>query len=131
MTGRFGCAGQNEMCVGWENPERPTHTNLAGPAQQAPSLALDAVGMPSTGLTEVWDIMGMPIGIDLPHAGGIDVEVAFDWLRQVDATFSTYREDSEISRLDRGELTLAECRPEVNRVLTRCLALGRFTRGYF
>src|SRR4051794_11818807 len=87
--------------------------------------------MPSTRLTEVRDIMGMPIGIDLPHADGIDVEVAFDWLRQVDATFSTYREGSEISRLDRGELTLAECQPEVDRVLTRCLALGRSTRGYF
>jgi thiamine biosynthesis lipoprotein len=52
-------------------------------------------------------------------------------LREVDATFSTYRDDSEISRLDRGEITLAECRPEVDEVLTRCVALERATRGYF
>jgi thiamine biosynthesis lipoprotein len=81
--------------------------------------------------TEVRDIMGMPIGIDLAGADGVDVEPVFAWLREVDATFSTYRADSEISRLGRGQLTLAECRPEVDEVLTRCLALERATRGYF
>jgi thiamine biosynthesis lipoprotein len=80
---------------------------------------------------EVRHIMGMPIGIDVRDPGEVDVEVAFDWLRGVDATFSTYREDSEISRLDRGELTLADCRPEVDEVLTRCIALERETHGYF
>jgi thiamine biosynthesis lipoprotein len=82
-------------------------------------------------LTEVRHIMGMPIGIDVRDADGVDVEPAFDWLREVDAIFSTYREDSDISRLDRGELTLAECRPEVDEVLTRCLELERATRGFF
>jgi thiamine biosynthesis lipoprotein len=80
---------------------------------------------------EVRHIMGIPIGIDVRDADPVDVEVAFDWLREVDATFSTYRADSEISRLGRGELTLADCRPEVDEVLTRCLALERATRGYF
>ena len=46
--------------------------------------------------------MGMPIGIALADAEGGDVEAAFDWLREVDAIFSTYRDDSDISRLDRG-----------------------------
>jgi thiamine biosynthesis lipoprotein len=72
----------------------------------------------------------MPIGIDVRDAG-VDVEPAFAWLREVDATFSTYREDSEISRLDRGELTVADCRPEVDEVLRRCVALERATGGYF
>src|SRR3954447_19191059 len=75
--------------------------------------------------------MGMPIGIDLRDPADVDVEVAFDWLREVDAVFSTYRDDSDISRLDRGELTVADCHPEVDAVLTRCLALERMTRGYF
>src|SRR4051812_5644660 len=75
--------------------------------------------------------MGMPIGIDLAAGEGIDVEPAFAWLREVDATFSTFRDDSEISRLDRGEITLADCRPEVDDVLSRCLALERETRGFF
>jgi FAD:protein FMN transferase len=75
--------------------------------------------------------MGMPIAIDVREPGGIDVGPAFDWLSEVDAVFSTYREDSDISRLDRGELALADCRPEVDEVLTRCLALERMTHGYF
>jgi FAD:protein FMN transferase len=82
-------------------------------------------------VTEVRHIMGMPIGIDVLDGDGIDVEPAFDWLREVDAIFSTYRDDSDISRLDRGELTLAECRPEVDEVLTRCLTLERATGGFF
>ena len=80
-------------------------------------------------------IMGMPIGIDVANGPDVDVDVdvepAFAWLRQVDATFSTYRADSDISRLGRGELTLSECRPEVDEVLTRCLALERATGGFF
>jgi thiamine biosynthesis lipoprotein len=74
--------------------------------------------------------MGMPIAIDVCGAD-VDVEPAFAWLREVDAIFSTYREDSEISRLDHGELTVAECRPEVDEVLTRCLELERATGGFF
>ena len=79
--------------------------------------------------------MGMPIGINVANGPDVDVDVdvepAFAWLRQVDATFSTYRADSDISRLGRGELTLSECRPEVDEVLTRCLALERATGGFF
>lgn len=82
-------------------------------------------------MTQVRHIMGIPIGIDLRDADAVDVEVAFDWLRDVDAIFSTYRDDSDISRLDRGELTLANCRPQVDEVLTRCVVLNRATRGYF
>jgi thiamine biosynthesis lipoprotein len=80
--------------------------------------------------TEVRHIMGMPIGIDV-RDDGVDVEPAFAWLREADATFSTFREDSDVRRLDRGELTIADCRPEVDEVLTRCLALERATGGYF
>jgi FAD:protein FMN transferase len=79
---------------------------------------------------QVREIMGMPIGIDVRDAD-VDVEVAFASLRQADAIFSTYKPDSDISRLDRGELTLAECAPEVDEVLTQCLALERETDGYF
>src|SRR3954471_14023533 len=80
-------------------------------------------------MTQVRHIMGIPIGIDIRD--DVDVEVAFDWLREADATFSTYREDSEISRLDRGELALADCRPEVDEVLTQCMDLSRATGGFF
>jgi thiamine biosynthesis lipoprotein len=76
-------------------------------------------------------IMGMPIAIDVRDPGGVDLEPAFAWLEHVDATFSTYRPDSAISQLDRGDLTLAECPAEVDEVLTACLALERVTGGFF
>jgi len=79
--------------------------------------------------TEVRHIMGMPVGIQV--AGDADVDPAFDWLREVDATFSTYRDDSDISRLARKDATIADCRPEVDEVLTRCLELERATAGFF
>ncbi len=52
-------------------------------------------------------------------------------LHRIDALFSTYRPESEISRLDRGELALAEADPEVRRVLERCAELTAETGGYF
>jgi FAD:protein FMN transferase len=55
----------------------------------------------------------------------------FDWFRSVDATFSTYRDDSEISRLDRGELSLEQAHADVREVLERCDELRVETNGYF
>lgn len=77
--------------------------------------------------------MGMPVQIDLRDAK-VDptaLDAAFDWLRIVDRTFSTYDPDSEISRLGRGELTISECRPEVDEVLIRCAQLRDETAGFF
>jgi thiamine biosynthesis lipoprotein len=59
------------------------------------------------------------------------VHEVFDWLRFVDATFSTYKADSEVSRLNRGELALADAHPDVREVLARCEELRTETGGYF
>src|SRR5579862_1530262 len=77
--------------------------------------------------------MGMPVRLevrdaDLPEA---TLDEVFDWLRLVDRTFSTYKEDSEISRLDRGELALDEASPDVRLVLDECERLRERTGGYF
>jgi thiamine biosynthesis lipoprotein len=55
----------------------------------------------------------------------------YDWFRWVDETFSTYKETSEISRLNRGELDFEETHPEVRAVLARCESLRHETNGYF
>ena len=83
-------------------------------------------------MQEVRDIMGIPIGIDVrdDHVD-VDVEPAFAGLHEADAVFSTYREDSDIRRLERGEATLADVHPDVNVVLTACLSLDRDTDGFF
>lgn len=84
-------------------------------------------------LDRVEDIMGMPIGIDVrdPDVAPQALDRAFDWLRWVDATFSTYKPDSQISRLNRHELTLDDAHSDVREVLERCEQLRVETGGYF
>jgi thiamine biosynthesis lipoprotein len=59
------------------------------------------------------------------------VREAFDWLHEVDRLFSTYRPDSEVSRLVSGEVSVAECSDDLRLVLDRCAELWRCTDGYF
>ncbi len=74
-------------------------------------------------------IMGMPISV--AGAGSDAAEAVFAWLRRVDKMFSTYRCESEISRLDRGELAFEDADPHVREVLARCERLREETGGYF
>jgi thiamine biosynthesis lipoprotein len=85
------------------------------------------------GRLRVEHIMGMPIEIDMrdERLDPIALDDAFAWLRLVDETFSTYKPGSEISRLARGEVTISQCRPEVDEVLTRCAELSDATGGFF
>ncbi len=76
--------------------------------------------------------MGMPIVLDLRDELGPDVlESMWDVLRRADAIFSTYKDDSEISRLNRGELALEDAEPDVREVLALCDELRVITGGYF
>ena len=49
----------------------------------------------------------------------------FAWLREVDARFSTYRDDSEVSRPSPSPS------PDMRHVLDRCAHLWKATNGYF
>ena len=83
--------------------------------------------------TRVEHIMGTAISIDLRDAAiapGV-LDRVFDHLRDIDARFSTYREDSEISRLARGELVEDDCSPDVRHVLSACDHLAVTTGGAF
>ena len=84
------------------------------------------------GVRRLEHVMGGPVYVDVrDESDGRAIERLFDWLRWVDATFSTYREDSEISRIAAGTLPLAEAHPEVQAVLERCESLRGETDGYF
>jgi thiamine biosynthesis lipoprotein len=84
-------------------------------------------------VVRVEHVMGMPVSIDMrdhdvPTSA---IDDAFSWLRVVDAMFSTYKDDSEISRLNRGELSRDDASPEVRWVLAECERLRERTGGYF
>jgi thiamine biosynthesis lipoprotein len=70
--------------------------------------------------------MGMAVEVR-----GAPAAPVFAWLRWVDATFSTYREDSAVRRIARGELRPRDAHPLVRAVLARCDALRERTGGYF
>ena len=78
-------------------------------------------------------VMGMPIVVDVRDEGDVDVvvEEAFAWFREVDARFSTYKDDSEISRLNHGELRLRDAHPDVQFILGWCEELREETGGFF
>ncbi|MFD0277520.1 FAD:protein FMN transferase [Kitasatospora sp. NPDC127111] len=52
-------------------------------------------------------------------------------LHEMDAVFSPYRADSDISRLARGELALDHCHPDVPEALARCREVAAETDGWF
>ncbi|MFJ9949760.1 FAD:protein FMN transferase [Kitasatospora sp. NPDC091207] len=75
----------------------------------------------------VFSIVVRDPGPDTPRVlGGIT-----DRLHRIDALFSTYRADSDISRLGRGEVGLDDCDPEVRAVRAACREVARETDGYF
>lgn len=58
-------------------------------------------------MRRVEQVMGFPVSlrIDDENTSEKTADPVFAWLREVDARFSPFRADSEVSRLDRGELT--------------------------
>jgi thiamine biosynthesis lipoprotein len=77
--------------------------------------------------------MGTVITLDVrdqnPSADALDAAIA--WFHDVDARFSTFRADSEISRLSRGELNQARCSPDVREVLGLCAEVEGRSGGCF
>ncbi|MDI5963352.1 FAD:protein FMN transferase [Streptantibioticus silvisoli] len=86
-------------------------------------------------IRHVEHVMGTVFSFDVRPPYGDGVRAALDeavaLLHRVDAVFSTYRADSAISRLGRGEVTVADCGAEVARVLARCARARRETGGWF
>jgi thiamine biosynthesis lipoprotein len=85
-------------------------------------------------IRHVEHVMGMPISLALRGRHADDVtawQSALAELRHVDAVFSTYRPDSVISRLGRGEIAEADCPPEVHEVLALARQAERASNGAF
>jgi FAD:protein FMN transferase len=78
-------------------------------------------------------VMGTVVSVDIRDRRPAEVAVArlVAWLHQVDETFSTYRDDSAVSRIDSGILTPAEAGDDVLWVLNRCDEIEVDTQGYF
>jgi len=77
--------------------------------------------------------MGMPISVEIidPGATEADIERVFALFRAVDDTFSTYKEQSEISRINRGELDEEEYSDSMKTILALSEQTRQETEGYF
>jgi len=89
-------------------------------------------------LVHVEHVMGTVVSFDVRFADEaqrtpmrVGIADAVTWLHRVDDVFSTYRNDSQVSRLGRGEVRLADCDGDVEEVLEFCAQVGRETDGYF
>lgn len=77
--------------------------------------------------------MGMPITIEIldSNATEADIERVFLYFRSIDETFSTYKEESEISRINRGELAEEDYSDAVKTILALSEQTRQETHGYF
>ncbi len=87
---------------------------------------------PVVALRHVEHVMGMAVSIHVrDHADISLLEPALALLHDVDARFSTYRPDSEVTRLARGSIALEDCGADLRAVLALADALRLRTGGYF
>ncbi|MGW2172057.1 FAD:protein FMN transferase [Streptomyces sp. NPDC001705] len=66
-----------------------------------------------------------------PSAVRVALDEAVAGLRRADEVFSTYRDDSQVSRLARDEVTVDACAPEVAEVLELAAEAERVSDGWF
>lgn len=78
-------------------------------------------------------VVSFLVATEEPEAGRLDEAIgdACDELDRLDAIFSTWREDSALSRLRRGELALGHAPPEIGDVLELCSLARQASAGLF
>lgn len=74
--------------------------------------------------------MGIPISIDIPACNTEQIFASCEArLHAIDARFSTYKKDSEVSRFNKGKLEMPSA--EFKEVMAACVAFEDQTDGYF
>jgi thiamine biosynthesis lipoprotein len=77
-------------------------------------------------------IMGMPITVEVVGTLTMaPIAEAFAYFRAVDERFSTYKPESEISAINRGEIAVADFSAEMREVFALAEATRLDTDGYF
>jgi thiamine biosynthesis lipoprotein len=78
-------------------------------------------------------LMGMPITVEILDASATeaDIDKVFAFFRSIDETFSTYKEESEISKINRGELAEEAYSDAMETILALGEQTRQETRGYF
>lgn len=77
--------------------------------------------------------MGMPASVEIADKGADEqaAGMVFAYWEKMERIFSIFRRNSEIERINRGELEAARASAEVREVLELCEQTWRETDGYF
>lgn len=78
-------------------------------------------------------LMGMPINIEVVDANVTQqtIDDCFTFLEWIDDTFSTYKQDSEISRINQKRLSLAQASQPMQTIFALAEETRRETDGFF
>lgn len=74
------------------------------------------------------DVASTKVGIDQLNAGLLEVT---DYVRMIDRDFSTYKPDSQVSQIRRGELKIEDATKQMQEVWQLCLVARNLTDGSF
>lgn len=81
----------------------------------------------------VQDVMGMPVTVQVIDDGADDraLQDVFDDFELLDRIFSPFMADSDVSRINRGELRLEDADELIRQVENLCRQYERATDGFF
>src|SRR4051812_31430782 len=83
-------------------------------------------------MKETRAIMGMPIEVEIVGTPTKEpFEAVFRYLTALDERFSTYKEESEISRLNKGEIALEEVTEDMKEIFSLAEKTKKETQGFF
>ncbi len=83
-------------------------------------------------MREARSIMGMPVILEIVDAAPADrYEKIFTFFRRVDERFSTYKDTSEISAINRGEILEGNYSREMREMFALAEETKKDTNGYF
>lgn len=78
-------------------------------------------------------LMGMPVTVEVVDRSVTEDVLAdvFTYFAYIDTTFSPFKDDSEISRINKRELTFGEASADVRTIVALAEQTRRETNGYF
>ena len=88
----------------------------------------------TTAEIDVWgtilfiDVASSKVGLDGLNAGLVEVT---EYVKVIDLEFSTYKPDSQVSRIRRGELRIEDASAQMQEVWQLCLVARELTDGSF
>jgi thiamine biosynthesis lipoprotein len=84
-------------------------------------------------MKESRDLMGMPVTVEIldQAAKQVSADEVFEYFNYIDKKFSTYKTDSEISRINRGEIKAGDYSEDMKTVFALSRETKQLSYGYF